>query len=110
MGKKSFSKDIDLLMKQHTLSGSIITETKRETPQGEKRPVGRPRRKSSSSQNGLPIGETRMTFLIDEDQQEKLKYISFRERISIKKIMSEAIQDYLNKYEEMMGEIDLNRI
>ena len=51
-----------------------------------------------------------MTFLIDEDQQEKLKYISFRERISIKQIMSEAIQDYLNKYEEMMGEIDLNRI
>ena len=34
MAKKSFSKDIDLLMKQHTLSGSIITETKKETPQG----------------------------------------------------------------------------
>jgi len=24
--------------------------------------------------------------------------------------MSEAIQDYLNRYEEMYGEIDLNRI
>lgn len=51
-----------------------------------------------------------MTFLIDEDQQEKLKYISFRERMSIKHIMSEAIRDYLNRYEEMYGEIDLNRI
>ena len=110
MAKKSFSKNIDLMMKQHSYSGSIITGPQKEKPQEEKRPVGRPRRKSSSSQNGLPIGETRMTFLIDEDQQEKLKYISFRERMSIKQIMSEAIQDYLNKYEEMMGEIDLNRI
>lgn len=112
MAKKSFSKNIDLMIKQHqySVAESLIQVPKKETPQEEKRPVGRPRRKSSTSQNGLPIGETRMTFLIDEDQQEKLKYISFRERMSIKHIMSEAIQDYLNRYEEMYGEIDLNRI
>lgn len=112
MAKKSFSKNIDLMMRQHQYASaeSLIQVPKKETPVEEKRPVGRPRRKSSTSQNGLPIGETRMTFLIDVDQQEKLKYISFRERMSIKQIMSEAIQDYLNKYEEMYGEIDLNRI
>ena len=112
MAKKSFSKEIESLLKQSVAPTTLLLDpSKEQRPvETEKRPVGRPRRKTSTSQNGLPVGETRMTFLIDEEQQEKLKYISFRERMSIKQIMSEAIQDYLNRYEEMYGEIDLNRI
>lgn len=105
MAKKSFSQDIEVL-----LSNSLRTPQpeERKEPKQEKRSVGRPRKKSTTCQNGLPEGETRMTFLVSEIQQDKLKYISFRERLSIKSIMSEAIQDYINKYEEMFGEIDLN--
>lgn len=49
-----------------------------------------------------------MTFLVSEEQQDKLKYIAYRERLSLKQIMGDAIQNYLNRYEEMYGEIDLN--
>lgn len=104
MGKKSFSKEIGVLLSQ-----SINTEKEeRKEPKQDKRPVGRPRKKSSSCQSGLPEGETRMTFLVSEVHQDKLKYISYRERLSIKQVMRDAIQDYLNKYEEIYGEIDLN--
>ena len=110
MAKKSFSKDIERLLHQSvspTLLGIEPTRKESEEPQ-DKRPVGRPRRKSSTSQNGLPLGETRMTFLVSEEQQDKLKYIAYRERLSLKQIMGDAIQNYLNRYEEMYGEIDLN--
>jgi hypothetical protein len=111
MGKKSFQKEIGSLMNQtinQTLSKMISGDKpKQETPK-EKRPVGRPRKKSSTCQNGLPEGETRMTFLVSEVHQDKLKYISYRERLSLKQIMSEAIQNYLNDYESIYGEIDLN--
>lgn len=109
MGKKSFQKEIGILMNQ-TLSQMMKGETQepKTEPKREKRPVGRPRKKSSSCQNGLPEGETRMTFLVSEVHQDKLKYISYRERLSLKQIMSEAIQNYLNDYESIYGEIDLN--
>ena len=110
MAKKSFSKEIGVLLQQSIAPTILGLESARqapETPQ-DKRPVGRPRRKNSTSQNGLPLGETRMTFLISEDQQDKLKYIAYRERLSLKQIMGDAIQNYLNRYEEMYGEIDLN--
>lgn len=108
MAKKTFTKEIDSLMRQSSAPTILVGDPQEKKPQEGKRPVGRPRRKISSSQNGLPLGETRMTFLVSEDQQEKLKYIAYRERMSIKQIMSEAIQDYINKYEGLMGEIDLN--
>lgn len=110
MAKKSFSKNIELLLHQSvspTLLGMEPTRQESEEPQ-DKRPVGRPRRKNSTSQNGLPLGETRMTFLVSEEHQDKLKYIAYRERLSLKQIMGDAIQNYLNRYEEMYGEIDLN--
>ena len=107
MAKKSFQKEINNLM-NHTLSQMLSGDKpKQETPK-EKKPVGRPRKKSSTCQNGLPEGETRMTFLVSEVHQDKLKYISYRERLSLKQIMSEAIQNYLNDYESIYGEIDLN--
>ena len=110
MAKKSFSKEIGILLNQSITPTLLGIEPKKQESeiQQEKRPVGRPRRKNSTSQNGLPLGETRMTFLVSEEQQDKLKYIAYRERLSLKQIMSDAIQNYLNRYEEMYGEIDLN--
>mgnify|MGYP003558587303 CR=1 FL=1 len=110
MSKKSFSKEIGVLLQQSIAPTLLGLESAKKEPetQQDKRPVGRPRRKSSTSQNGLPLGETRMTFLVSEEHQDKLKYIAYRERLSLKQIMGDAIQNYLNRYEEMYGEIDLN--
>lgn len=71
--------------------------------------VGRPRnRRTSTSQEGLRDGLTRMTFIVSQEKQDKLKHISYFERLSIREILDEAIEDYLNKYEQQVGPIKLN--
>ena len=50
-----------------------------------------------------------MTFIVEEELQDKLKYVAFMERISIREIMDVAIRDYLTKYEGIYGEINLNK-
>lgn len=95
------------------LNGARTPEPKGkgETPQ-EKRPVGRPRihkhRTTSTSQEGLRPGLTRMTFIVSEENQEKLKYISYFEKMTIRQILDEAIDDYIAKYESEAGPIQLN--
>lgn len=73
------------------------------------RQAGRPRnRRTSTSQEGLRDGLTRMTFIVSQEKQDKLKFISYNERLSIREILDEAIEDYLNKYEQQVGPINLN--
>lgn len=79
-------------------------EEPRDLPQG-----GRPRnRRTSTSQQGLREGLTRMTFIVSQVHQDKLKFISYNERLSIREILDEAIEDYINKYEQQVGPINLN--
>lgn len=108
--KKSFASSTQAL-----LGGPV-----RETPKGgergpskEKRPVGRPRiygnhNKTTTSQEGLRDGLTRMTFIVSQEKQDKLKYISYFEGVSLRQILDEAIDDYINKYEGQVGVIELN--
>lgn len=49
-----------------------------------------------------------MTFIVSQEHQDKLKYISYNERLSIREILDEAIEDYINKYEGQVGPIKLN--
>ena len=73
------------------------------------RQTGRPRnRRTSTSQQGLRDGLTRMTFIVSQEHQDKLKFIAYNERLSIREILAEAIEDYLNKYEQVVGPIQLN--
>lgn len=51
--------------------------------------------------------EIRATFLIDEEQHKKLKAISFWGRKHIKTSLSEALEAYINKYEESNGKVKL---
>ncbi len=97
--------------KSFTASTSEILRREAQTaPQEEKRTDrGRPKnRTTSTSQEGLRDGLTRMTFIVDQVKQDKLKYISFFERLSIRQILDEAIEDYINKYEAQAGPIKLN--
>ena len=100
--KKDFSND-----RLSDLLGSVREETP--IPEQSGQGVGRPKRNVSTSQNGLRMGQTRMTFIVEEELQDKLKYIAFMERISIREIMDVAIRDYLTKYEGIYGEINLNK-
>ena len=51
--------------------------------------------------------EIRATFLVDEEQHAKLKAISFWGRKHIKTSLSEALEAYINKYEEINGKVKL---
>lgn len=110
MAKKTFTSSFSaLLEKAQTPSPLVEAQDKtseENTPSAtDLKIIGK--RKTSSSQKGLPQGLTRMTFIVREEHQDKLKVISFRQRTSIKEILEQAIENYLKEYEETFGEIKL---
>lgn len=109
MAKKTFTSSTSTILNR-VQGGPNKEETKKEGGETqEPRQAGRPRnRRTSTSQQGLRDGLTRMTFIVSEEKQDKLKYISYNERLSLREILDEAIEDYLNKYEEQAGPIRLN--
>lgn len=104
MSKKSFTTSTESLLNR----GTKPQEEAPETPQKTSRPRT-PIRRTSTSQEGLREGLTRMTFIVSEVKQDKLKYISYYERLSLRQILDEAIEDYINKYEAQVGPIELNK-
>lgn len=65
-----------------------------------KSPAGRPqkikREIEKSSQEGLPVNWTRATFIVREDLLEKLKDLAYTERRSIKEVINEAIEQFID--------------
>lgn len=99
MAKKSFTESTgNLLCRGH----QELTQAEK---RGEKNPVGRPPKpqRTTTSQEGLQEGMTRMTFIVSQENQFKLRYISLMEGLSIKTILSQAIGDYINNYEQEKG-------
>lgn len=108
MAKKSFTGGFDSLIGEIKQSETATKETSQVEVPSTPGQVGRPSSLiGSSSQQGLREGYTRMTFIVKEEYQDKLKFCSFKTKQSIKEILNEAIQDYLTKYETMYGKIDL---
>lgn len=106
MGKKTFTSSTETILNK--VQGTPNNRGTKEEPQ-DLRQMGRPRnRRTSTSQQGLRDGLTRMTFIVSQEHQDKLKYISYNERLSIREILDEAIEDYINKYEGQVGPIKLN--
>jgi len=69
-------------------------------PEVKKTKVGRPRtiyrEYEKSSQEGLREGYTRATFIVREDLLEKLKDLAYTERRSIKEVINEAIEQFID--------------
>lgn len=79
--------------------------TEQQEPQEEQRgsyrsPAGRPqtikREYEKSSQEGLPLNWTRATFIVREDLLERLKDLAYTERRSIKEVINDAIEQYID--------------
>jgi hypothetical protein len=66
-------------------------------PKTRGRPKINTREISKTSQVGTKAGETRATFIMNEEQLESVKAIAYWDRISIKEVLSQAIDDYLAK-------------
>ncbi len=56
-----------------------------------------------TSQIGTKSGETRATFIMSEDQLEKVKAIAYWERTTIKEVISDAIENLLVKKKKLLS-------
>lgn len=74
------------------------------------RKVGRPTTNTQditkTTKEGLKEGLDRMTFIVREDFKQKLKFCSYTTGKPIWKLLDEAIEDYLAKYESINGKIE----
>lgn len=67
--------------------------------------VGRPKKDATST--GRKPKEGRATFVVNPEQIRKVKYISLADARLLKDVISEALSDYISKWEEANGEIKL---
>ncbi|MCM1490480.1 MAG: hypothetical protein NC095_06610 [Muribaculum sp.] len=71
------------------------------TPQNSERPLrGRPRMSSEK-------GKTRTTLVLPADMPRKLRYISLMENMLQQDIITEALNDYIDKWEAANGKINM---
>jgi hypothetical protein len=89
MSKKDFKGGLD------TLLGEAGYKPKKKEPKVAKK----------STKQGLPENEIRATFIVDEDSLEKLRAISYWDRLTIKEVVQGAISSYLESYEKKNGKI-----
>ena len=75
---------------------SLLGETE-DTKKKRGRPKVNTRETTKTSQAGIKEGETRATFILNENQLEAIKAIAYWDRVSIKDVLFQAIEDYLTK-------------
>ena len=61
---------------------------------------------TKSSQEGTKENETRATFIVNEELLDKLKAIAYWDRIRIKDVVNNALQEAVAKYEKRNGDIN----
>ncbi len=93
MSKKDFTGGLSSLL------GDQPEKPKRGRPKTSTREV------TKSSQEGTKEKETRATFIVREDLLEKIKRISYWDRVRIKDIVNSALEEAVAKYESNNGEI-----
>lgn len=57
----------------------------------------------SSIKKGLSASEIRATFIVTENILEKIKAIAYWERLNIKEVVQDALQNYIDAYEKKNG-------
>lgn len=96
MAKKSFSGGLN----------SLFGETKQpEQTAGQVEPKASKKEITKTSQIGTKEKETRATFIVNEDLLEKLKSLAYWDRVLIKDIVNNALEDYIARHEKKNGEI-----
>jgi len=102
MSKKTFGLNSLLGDKPETKKGATAQE-----PQ--KRRVGRPvtqtKEITKSSQEGTKENETRATFIVNEELLDKLKAIAYWDRVLIKDVINNALEEAVAKHEKKAGKI-----
>lgn len=100
---KSFKGGLDSLI------GGAATKNSTKAEVAAPKKKGRPRTstkvpKDTTEEGTLP-GEKRATFIVKEEQLEKLKAVAYWERVKIKDVLTSALEKYLEAYEKKNGPV-----
>lgn len=111
MAKKNFKGGFDSLLGNNKQENKIKTNT-RSTPV--KHPLNDPStikirqdKEKIIEDNIKREEEVRATFIIDKNLLNNLKSIAYWDRLLIKDVLNQALNDYIDKYEIKNGEIKL---
>jgi hypothetical protein len=98
MAKKSFTGGLNSLLgeSQTTEAVPAAAEPKAKAPKKEI---------TKSSQIGTKEKETRATFIVNEDLLEKMKALAYWDRVLIKDIVNQALEEHITRHEKKNGEI-----
>jgi len=99
MAKKNFVGGLSSLLGEPSQLEAETPAKKTGRPQTSQREI------TKSSQEGTKENETRATFIINEGLLDKLKAVAYWERSLIKDVLAEALQGYLEQYEQKHGKI-----
>jgi hypothetical protein len=94
--KEKLAAGIDAL-----INGTTTTGQPRRSKAGRKRTNYR--RAETTSELGTKEGETRFSGIISKELLEKIKAIAYWERTSIKDILQEGLEAYVQRYEQQAG-------
>ena len=97
MAKKRFSGGLNSLLgntdpAEQKIELSQVTKT-------EKKEI------TKTSQIGTKEKETRATFIVQEELLDKMKALAYWDRVLIKDIINQAMEDYVTKHEKKNGPI-----
>ncbi len=100
MAKKSFSGGLN----------SLLGDTAQQPTKGEQAPAvtepKAPKKEiTKTSQIGTKEKETRATFIVNEDLLEKMKALAYWDRVLIKDIINQALEEHISRYEKKNGAI-----
>ena len=59
----------------------------------------------TTSKKGLAEGKTRTTYILNNDNVEKIKDIAYWDRIGINELADSILQEFIKKYERKNGPI-----
>jgi hypothetical protein len=94
--KKSFTSGLDSLLGTDPNSQKAT----KEAPRKGRKPAAEPREITKASQEGTKPGETRATFIIQEDILEDIKAIAYWEREKIKDVLQRALEAEIKRYKQ----------
>ena len=93
MAKKNFTGGLNSLL------GDQPEKPKRGRPKTSTKTV------TKTSQEGTKPNETRATFIVNEDTLSKLKAIAYWDRVMIKEVVAEALQEKIERWEKKNGPV-----
>ena len=99
MAKKSFSGGLSSLLGEGNQPEAAAEPKETKKPKAAKKEI------TKTSQKGTKENETRATFIVNEDLLEKMKALAYWDRVLIKDIVNQALEDHINRYEKKHGEI-----